>query len=507
MRMWCSLMAALLAAAPAVSAPTFNKDVAPILWKQCASCHRSGEVGPFPLLTYKDVSKRAEFIVKLTQSRRMPPWPPELGFGSFHDERRLSKAELQTLADWAEAGAPQGNAADLPPLPKFPEGWQLGEPDLVLKMPRAFTIPAGGRDVQQCFVLPMGLDVDKTVSAVDFRPGNRKVVHHAIFYLDHNGMARLKEKSSKDVGFRTFGGPGFVPTGGLGAWAPGTTPRFIDEGMGKYLQKGSDLVMQVHYHPSGKEEIDQSMIGIYFSKKPVTKYLGGIALINQNIYIKAGEKDYKLSAKTQPIPVDVQVVSVFPHMHLIGKEMKTYAVTPDGKEIPLIWIKDWDFNWQGSYYFKEPVKLPKGTVVKFEARYDNSADNPRNPSNPPQLAHWGEQTTDEMGICGLQVVTDTPADMRAVMKMRNHMLALILGSAPPPDAESSKENAAKLPVFPAEGIVIPQELKDRMPDFVKQYDKNGDGKLSKEEFDAMPELIRTLILRRLPELEKPAPKK
>lgn len=500
MRMWYSVIAAALAAAPAVAAPTFNKDVAPILWKQCASCHRNGEVGPFPLLTYKDAAKRAEFIVKITQSKRMPPWPPEPEFGSFHDERRLSKEELKTLADWAEAGAPEGNAADLPAMSKFPEGWQLGEPDLVLKMPRAFTIPAEGRDVQQCFVLPMGLDVDKTVSAVDFRPGNRKVVHHAIFYLDHNGIARLKEKESKDVGFRTFGGPGFMPTGGLGAWAPGSTPRFLDEGMGKYVQKGSDLVMQIHYHASGKEETDLSSIGIYFTKKPVTKYLGGVALINQRISIPAGEKDFKLAGKTEPLPVDVQAVSVFPHMHLIGKEMKTYAVAPDGKEIPLIWIKDWDFNWQGSYYFKEPVKLPKGSVIKFEARYDNSVDNPRNPSNPPQRVTWGEQTTNEMGICGLQVITETPADMRAVMKMRNHMLALILGSAPPPDA-------ADVITFPAEGIIIPQAIKERMPDLIKQIDKDGDGKLSKEEFDALSPALQSLILQRLPELKKAAPKK
>src|SRR4051812_24041154 len=189
------LIAASAAAAAEAGPVTFNKDVAPILWNNCAGCHRPGEVGPFPLLTYKDAAKRADFLKEVTASRRMPPWKAEPDFGEFHDVRRLSDAQLQTLAAWAQAGAPEGEAKDLGTPPKFPEGWQLGTPDLVLKMPEPFELYASGRDVYRCFVMPIPIDTDKTVAAIEFRPGNAKIVHHAILYLDNLGQGRAKDKS------------------------------------------------------------------------------------------------------------------------------------------------------------------------------------------------------------------------------------------------------------------------------------------------------------------------
>lgn len=471
---------------PVVAAdPTFNKDVAPILWKHCAGCHRTGEVGPFPLLTYKEASKRADFLVQVTKSKQMPPWKAEPGYGKFAHERKLTEAELAILEAWAKAGAPEGDAKDLPQVPNFPEGWQIGKPDLILEMKEAFTIPASGRDIQQCFVIPIPIDEDKTVAAVEFRPGNRSVVHHAIMYLDSSGIARRKDEADKEYGYRAFGGPGFFPTGGLGAWAPGTGAEQLPEGVGKYIRKGSDLVLQIHYHPTGKEEKDRSQVGVYFTKKPAEKIVGGIGLAYTALNIKPGDKNYRVSTTTEPLPCDVQALSAFPHMHLIGKEIKAWAETPEGKEIPLIWIKDWDFNWQGSYYFAEPVKIPKNSRVKFEAVFDNSSENFRNPSSPPKTVRWGEQTYDEMALFGIQVITDTMDDMRKVMRMRGAALGQLLGSSPPPNVKKKGESD-----IPKEGFIIPETIKA----IASQYDKNQDGRLSEEELDNVPDFARDRVI-------------
>jgi Copper type II ascorbate-dependent monooxygenase, C-terminal domain len=472
--------------------PTFNKDIAPILWKNCAGCHRAGEIGPFSLLTYKDAAKRASFLAEVTESRRMPPWKPEAGFGAFHDERRLSEQEIRKIADWAQAGTPEGDVKDLPAMPKFPEGWQLGTPDLVLKVTEPFDVPAAGRDIYRCFVIPIPIDADKTVAAFEFRPGNRRVVHHALLYLDSTGAARQKDESEPGPGYASFGGPGILPTGGLGGWAPGAMPRLLPDGMGKFLRKGSDLVLQAHYHPDGKAEKDQSAVGIYFTRKPARKIVAGIAVRSRNLDIPAGESQYHTSAKSEPLPVDVDAIGVAPHMHYIGKEMKVVAVAPDGKTTPLIWIKDWDFNWQGQYQFQSPLRLAKGTVIKLDATYDNSADNPSNPSKPPRRVRWGEQTTDEMCLLGVQVVTDNPAELRKIIAMRGNRLgAAIMGG----DAGDAKNGPAAKVMrglrerMNADGFPIPERFKEQLG----RFDSNNDGKLTGKEIDAMPEGVRNRI--------------
>jgi mono/diheme cytochrome c family protein len=478
------------APAPA-DAPTYNKHIAPILWKNCAGCHRPGEVGPFSLLGYKDAAKRADFLKTVTATRRMPPWKAEPGFGEFHDERRLSDAEIALIARWADAGAPEGDPADLPAAPKFPDGWQLGTPDLVVKMAKPFTVPAAGRDVYRCFVIPLNLDEDRYVTAVEFRPGNRTVVHHVLMFLDANGAARKKDPAGD--GYTSFGGAGIVPTGGLGAWVPGASPRFLPEGVGRFVRKGSDLVIQVHYHPSGKEEADQSTVGLYFAKKPSEKIVGGLAVRGRLRIIPAGEKTHRVSGEGEPLPVDVDVLSVAPHMHMIGKEMKVVAATPDGKTVPLIHIADWDFNWQGSYSYAKPVRLPKGTVVKLEAVYDNSDGNPRNPSHPPKPVHWGEQTTDEMCLLGLNVTCDSLADLRKINAMRSGGLARALGGGGIPEegeGESDADAAKALESVPAEGVAIPEQYAR----LLGRFDKNGDGRLSREEIAAMPGVLRKRVL-------------
>lgn len=450
-------LAGVLLAGPQIQAEeiTFTQHVAPILNKHCVTCHRPGEVGPFPLLSYRDAAKRADFIKDITASRRMPPWKPAHGFGEFLDERRMSDAEIKTLADWAGSGAKEGDPKHLPPAPRFTDGWQLGQPDLVIKMPQPFKIHATGRDIQQCFVIPVPLDEGKFVSAIEFRPGNRAVTHHAIFYLDDTGTARRKEAAAKgdQPGYPTFGGPGFLPTGGLGAWAPGSIPRFLPDGVGKFIKKGSDLVMQIHYHPTGKEEVDQSSLGIYFAKKPAERTIAGIGLRSSLFIIPPGAKRYKLSADSDPLPCDVEVYGIGAHMHLIGREVKVVAVTPEKKEVPMLWIKDWDFNWQGGYAYKEPLKLPQGTVIKMEAFYDNSKDNPFQPSNPPRPVTWGEQTTDEMCLCGISVLVKNREDLVKITSIRGARLGIILGGGVMPSDLPPEPGKPAMPKPKPNGIL------------------------------------------------------
>ncbi len=406
---------AIAGASDGPAPPTFAKDVAPILWANCAGCHRPGEVGPFSLLGYADAAKRADFLAELTASRAMPPWKAEPGYGSFHDERRLTDDQIATIAAWAEAGAPEGDPADLPARPEFPEGWQLGEPDLVLEMPADFHVPADGPDLYRCFVLPTGIESDAKVAAVEFRPGNRKVVHHALFFLDSTGAGRRRDAQDEAPGYASYGGIGIVPTGGLGGWAPGANARVLPAGHFRPIAAGSDLVMQVHYHPSGKPETDRSKVGIHFVKGPATKQVYGLALRSRKIDIPPGAVDHRVSTSLE-LPVAVTALGIAPHMHQVGRQMKVTATLPDGEVRPLIWIKDWDFNWQGQYGFAEPVRLPAGTRLDLEAIYDNSTGNPRNPSDPPKRVTWGEQTTDEMCLCGIQVTTDRPGDYLRLLR-------------------------------------------------------------------------------------------
>jgi hypothetical protein len=389
---------------------TYNRDIAPLLQANCMNCHRDGEIGPFALTSYAEAKKRAAQLALVTRSRLMPPWRPEPGFGHFLDERRLTDYEIALFAAWAEGGTPEGDAVDLPPAPKFVDGWQLGEPDLVVTVPEEFQIPAEGPDVFRNFVIPLNIPDDRLVATVEFRPGNRRVVHHSLYYLDSNGVARKRDEADPGPGYGTFGGPGFVPTGALGGWSPGNTPRFLPEGMGRYLKKGSDLVVQIHYHPSGKPETDQSTLGIHFLKRSSDKVVAALMVLDRSLQIPAGEKRHHMAASYK-LPMDVTMVGIAPHMHLLGREMKATAVLPDGRVVPLNWIKDWNFNWQDEYIFAQPFQLPKGTRLELEAFYDNSAENPRNPSSPPKPVRWGEQTTDEMFICFFLVSTAKPQDM------------------------------------------------------------------------------------------------
>ncbi len=264
----------------------------------------------------------------------------------------------------------------------------------------------------------------------------------------------------------------------------------LPDGTGQLLKKGSDLVLQIHYHPSGKEETDQSVVGISFTKKPAKKIVAGIALRSRDLNIPPGESKHIVKTQSAPLPADVDVLSISPHMHNIGKQMKVVAHKPDGKTVPMIWISDWDFNWQGAYRYEKPVRLPKGTVLKLEAIYDNSAENSKNPNSPPKRVRWGEQTTDEMCLCGVSVVTDTMADLKKILSMRGNRLGRALsGGVSSQDVVEEKKPAEKS-VVPPDGVKIPERSKE----VLGRYDTNGDGKLTQDEIDAMPAALRERVL-------------
>ncbi len=400
--------------AAASAHPTFAKEIAPILFEKCASCHRPGQSGPFPLLTYADAKKRSQQIAEVTARRYMPPWLPEPGHGDFVGDRRLTDAQIETIQNWAKEGAKEGDPSDLPPTPKWAEGWQLGKPDLIVKMPEVYMLPASGRDVYRNFVIPILVGETKYVSGVEFRPG-AKVVHHAFMLIDKTPGSRRLDAEDPGVG---FGGMDFPenassPDGHFLSWQPGKVPQKEPDGLAWTLEKGSDLVLQVHMQTSGKPEKLQASIGFYFTDQPPAQKPFKIGLGSYALDIPAGKKDYTIK-DSYKLPVDVQAMAALPHAHYLGKRLAGYAVLPDGSKKDLLLIKDWDFNWQGDYKYAEPVFLPQGSVLTMEYTYDNSAANVRNPNHPPRRVRYGPNTTDEMGELWLQLLPNSAADYKAL---------------------------------------------------------------------------------------------
>jgi len=399
-------------------APTFAEAIAPILYDNCVGCHRAGEAAPFPLVTYEDAAKRSKLIAEVTQSKYMPPWQAEHDYGRFVGERGLTPEQIKTIGDWAGAGMPRGDLRRLPKLPTFTEGWQLGTPDLILEMPASFEVPADGPDIYRNFVLPTGLTEDRWIKAVEYRPGARRVVHHALFQFARGGGLAKADGADGRPGFKGLTPipffPGLQPAGELGGWTLGSTPRALPAGLARLLPKGSDIVLQLHLHPTGKIERERSTVGLYFADRPserriMTPAIPGLFGLLARIDIPAGEKAFTITGR-YVVPVDMHAISVDAHAHYLGKEMKATATLPDGTVVPMLWIRDWDFNWQDRYIYREPVKLPRDTRIEVTITYDNSADNPQNPFDPPQRVMWGVQSTDEMGVVRFEMTADRVED-------------------------------------------------------------------------------------------------
>jgi hypothetical protein len=331
----------------------------------------------------------------------MPPWLPVEP--QFQHERKLSEAEIAIFGRWAAAGAPEGNRSDAPAPPVFNSTWQLGPPDLEVEMPSAFAVPAEGSDLYRCFVIPSTATRDRWVRAIDMRPGDPRVVHHAILFQDISGTARKRDNGT---GYSCFGTPGFLPARGLGGWTPGSVPAQMPDDIPELLHTRADLVLQVHYHPTGRPESDRTRVALYFTDKAPQRRMMDIALGSNRIDIPPGERAYKVNDYFT-VPVDVDAISVNPHAHYLCREMYGYAVLPDGARKTLIRIPDWNFEWQQIYFFQRRVRLFAGTRIVMEFTYDNSADNPSNPNHPPRRVVWGPASSDEMAGLHVQV---TPAD-------------------------------------------------------------------------------------------------
>ncbi|WP_182864561.1 redoxin domain-containing protein [Rhodopirellula sp. JC639] len=401
---------------------TYTRDIAPIIQTHCSSCHRENQSAPFPLLTYDDVSGHANQIVEVTRDRYMPPWKPAPGFTRLRDEMRLSDHQIDLIEAWVESGKPQGDPADLPPPIRHVKGWKLGEPDLILEMQDVFTVPASGPDIRQYFVIPSRLSDDRLITAIDFHPGTPQAVHHASFYLDTRRAGRKLDEADPEPGYSGFGGPQFESQGTLTSWFPGMTPRKLPRGMGRLVQKGSDIVAEIHYVTTGKVERDRSKIGLYFAHRSARQLVVEVQVGNKDIEIPAGASHHHERA-TYTLPVQTMFLDLVPHMHMLGSEVKVWAKAPDGRSKPLLWIKDWDFNWQGQYSFAKPIILPAGTQIIVDAWFDNSSDNPLNPNSPPVTVRWGEDSTDEMLLCTFQCTCETMDELSELMDHQRRYIA------------------------------------------------------------------------------------
>jgi peroxiredoxin len=424
-----------------VGAVTYYKDVLPILQDNCQTCHRPGESGPFSLMKYSQAVNWAPDIKSYTQKHVMPPWKPNAHGVAMQNERRLGDRDIATLAAWADNGTPAGDPKDSPPPRTFTEGWQLGTPDLILSPSDEFVLGPTGKDKFRCFVMPTNLKEDAYVTAVELRPGNPRVVHHLLLFIDGTGQARKlqenekakkpqvdeshpQEKTNPDwdkgPGYTVAMGVGFLPQGGLSGWSPGIQPKHLPEGAAYFLPKNSDVVMQIHYHRDGRVERDQTKVGLFFAKRPTPRrYASGVVaggagagpFSNFLWSIPAGDDHFKLRGE-EWAHKDFTLYSISPHMHMLGRSIKltmTPPGTPPGETKTLIDIENWDYNWQEIYFLKEPIQIKTGTRFQVDAVYDNSTKNPMNPFNPPRRITYGEQTFNEMCYVFLGGTPGTPA--------------------------------------------------------------------------------------------------
>lgn len=407
-----SCLCGIAAAADTKSAAvTFTRDVAPILQKRCQGCHRPGEIGPMPLLTYEQVRPWAKAIKSAVASRTMPPWHADPRYGSFENNRSLSAGELQTISAWVDGGAPPGDPTIAPAPAVFAEGWRMGTPDVVFEMPKEFHVPASGVVEYQWIKMPTGFTEDKWVEAVEVRPGDRSVVHHAVVYAREPGLRYAKDaaygeffqlsledlgdalKERKSAG-RTMFSSMFEPEH-LQVFAPGADPIMLAPGQARLIRAGSDIIFEMHYTPNGRAATDRSRVGLRFAKSPPIERIRTVRINNGDaLAIPPGEPNYVKESRVELLE-PMKIVSFMPHMHLRGKAMEFRATYPTGESEVLLSVPRYDFHWQMTYYLKEPRLLPKGTVITCVAVFDNSVNNKYNP-DPTAVVKAGRQSFEEM---------------------------------------------------------------------------------------------------------------
>jgi Flp pilus assembly protein TadD/mono/diheme cytochrome c family protein len=376
---------------------TFDRDIAPLVFDRCAACHHPGGVAPFSLLEYESARQHASQIREVTRDRLMPPWRADSEYGPFIGQHPLTDREIDLIERWVSTGAAEGDARDLPPAPALTEGWQLGTPDLVVSLPQPYML--------------LRVDRVRFVRGVEFLPGNARVVHHANIRIDRTPASRRLDEQDPALGYEgLIAHSATYPDGHFLGWTPGQVAPLLPKGLAWRLEPQTDLVVEIHMQPSGKPEVVDPSIGFYFGSDPPGRPPAMLRLGRQSIDIPAGEKNYSIF-DSFVLPVDVDVQAVQPHAHYRAHEVTGTATLPDGTTKTLIHLNDWDFRWQHVYRYETPVPLPKGTTLAMRYTYDNSADNPRNPTQPPQRVFWGQRSKDEMGDLWIQVLTKSDRDL------------------------------------------------------------------------------------------------
>ncbi len=433
--------------AASAQATTFNNDVAPILFDNCVQCHRPGQAAPFSLLTYDDAFDRAEDIADATRSRYMPRWLPEPGEFPILGQRRLSQEQIDTIQSWVGGGMVEGDAADLPSPPSFTDGWESGEPDLVLTVDPPYPMGPSTRDTFRHLVLPTPLNSDVFVRAVEFNTGGAPI-HHSVIRLDRTSGSRRRDGRDGQPGFDAMSWDGDIqdPDGQFVGWAPGRGPIVSPDGMPWRLERGTDLVVEVHVPPSDRLLTIQPTIGLFLSDTPPAETPLRLTMESKSIDIPAGEEDYVVT-ETYELPVALDLLSVFPHAHHLGKDMRVTATFPDGIVRSLLHIQHWDFRWQQDYRYTTPIPLPRGTRLTMRYTYDNSAGNPVNPHSPPVRVQWGTDSADEMAALMLQVLPRSPEDGAQLIELfreRALLESIAMAEARVGEASNNAENRALL---------------------------------------------------------------
>lgn len=415
---------ALLRPGAMAQAPTWHQGISCIVYTHCTPCHHEGGAGHFSLSGYADAYSWRNDIAAFTQAGLMPPWPPDPDYRSLAHERVLSQAEIDLLAAWVQAGAPEGDAAGALPQPVYQTGHVIADPDITAIMPE-YAIPPSSSDLYRCFVLEIDNAVDRHIKGLEVVPGNREVVHHVLVFQDTSGQARALDEAAFGPGYTSFGGIGVPSAKLVGIWVPGSEPYFSPAGMGIKLLAGADLVMQVHYPAGSGDRLDSTRVNIRLADEPWVRDLAIDPILDHLVTITNGplaippEQVRTFKAEfTTPIPATITAIG--PHAHLVCTSMRAFAVRPDGDTIPLIDIPNWDFRWQDLYSFRQPVFLPTGTVLHGEATYDNTSANPNNPNTPPQWVFLGEATTDEMMLFYFSWTWGFPSDTAIVVDTASH---------------------------------------------------------------------------------------
>ncbi len=492
MRSWLGLLLSFPVWCTAAEV-TFNGDIGPLLHEKCASCHRPGEAGPFALLSYEDVTRKAKTIVRVLEDKSMPPWHATASTVPYAHDRRLTEEEIRRVVAWVDSGMPKGEGSE-PTPPAFPEGWTLGEPDIILTMAEGFPVPAEGSDIYRNFALKLRLPEDKWVKAVELRPSARSVVHHALFFLDSTGSGVAQDGKDGRPGFQ---GMGFRRTGSLGGYVPGATARFLPSDYAMALPKGSDLILAAHFHPSGKAELEKSTVGIYLADAPPSRTLANLQVpaafgAGMKIDIPAGESNYTVR-DTFTLPVEVDAIAVGGHAHYLCETVRMTAKLPGGGETVLLGIEDWDLNWQDRYTFAQPVRLPSGTVLETVMVYDNSAANLDNPFSPPRRVRWGHESTDEMGSVTLLVSPVPGQEEQALANAARKANIEVLGAV----ASRPREAASMILARRIQGLdtngngrIESGEIPEHQRQRALKFDRDGDGALNKEEIGGLLDSVR-----------------